>query len=131
MHHGIYFGEESKTSRGGFYVNRSWIYIFIGALFEVGWVIGFKHADDPLTWFATIASLTVSFYLVIAASTKLPIGTVYAVFTGLGTAGTVLSEMLLFGEQVQLIKLLLIATLLIGVAGLKFSDSSSSSKEVQ
>jgi len=78
-------------------MNRSWTYIAIGTLFEVGWVVGFKHAEDPLSWAATIAALVVSFYLVIRASFQLPVGTVYAVFTGLGTAGTVVAEMTLTG----------------------------------
>jgi paired small multidrug resistance pump len=84
-----------------------------------------------LSWTATIVSLVVSFYLVIAASTKLPIGTVYAVYTGLGTAGTVLAEMALFDEPVQLIKLLLIAMLLVGVIGLKLIGGTSASKEAE
>lgn len=111
-------------------MNRSWIYIFIGVLFEVVWVIGFKHADNFLTWAATAASLVISFTLIIAASVKLPVGTVYAVFTGLGTAGTVLAEMVLFKEPVQLVKLLLIAMLLVGVVGLKLVGGSSASRKV-
>lgn len=112
-------------------MNRSWIFIFVGAFFEVIWVIGFKHAEDPASWTATIVSLAVSFYLIIAASTRLPVGTVYAVFTGLGTAGTVLAEMVLFDEPVRLAKLLLIALLLAGVMGLKLIGGSSASTEVQ
>ncbi|WP_042201078.1 DMT family transporter [Paenibacillus camerounensis] len=110
-------------------MNRSWIYIFIGALFEVVWVIGFKHADDFVTWGATVAALVVSFYLIITASIKLPVGTVYAVFTGLGTAGTVLAEMVLFDELVKPVKLLLIALLLAGVLGLKLYSGSARAKE--
>jgi len=111
-------------------MNRSWIYIFIGVLFEVIWVIGFKHANDLVSWVATIAALLISFYLIITASTKLPVGTVYAVFTGLGTAGTAIAEMALFDEPVRLTKLLLIAMLLAGVLGLKVIGGSSDSKEV-
>ncbi len=110
-------------------MNRSWLYIFIGALFEVGWVIGFKHAGDPLSWVATVAALAVSFYLVIRASLTLPVGTVYAVFTGLGTAGTVIAEMTIFDEPVQLAKIVLIAMLLAGVLGLKLSGDAAPSKE--
>ncbi|AIQ45935.1 multidrug resistance protein SMR [Paenibacillus sp. FSL R7-0273] len=110
-------------------MNRSWIYIFIGALFEVVWVIGFKHADDIVTWGATVVALVVSFYLIITASIKLPVGTVYAVFTGLGTAGTVLAEMILFDEPVKPAKLLLIALLLAGVLGLKLYSGSAKTKE--
>ncbi|WP_248926696.1 DMT family transporter [Paenibacillus hamazuiensis] len=112
-------------------MNRSWIYILIGVLFEAAWVIGFKHAADPLAWLATVASLVISFYLIIIASAKLPVGTVYAVYTGLGTAGTVLAEMLLFAEPVQPAKLLLIAMLLAGVIGLKLIGGSSAAKEAE
>ncbi|WP_281888460.1 multidrug efflux SMR transporter [Paenibacillus sp. YYML68] len=109
-------------------MNRSWILIFIGAIFEVVWVAGFKYANDLPTWSVTIASLVISFYLIMAATAKLPVGTVYAVYTGLGTAGTVLAEMVLFHEPVQVMKLLLIGVLLIGVAGLKLNDVSSASR---
>jgi paired small multidrug resistance pump len=111
-------------------MNRSWVYIFVGVFFEVIWVIGFKHANDVLSWGATISSLVISFYLVITASAKLPVGTVYAVFTGLGTAGTVLAEMAFFDEPIKLAKLLLIAMLLVGVLGLKLVGGSSEEKEV-
>ncbi|AFH61336.1 DMT family transporter [Paenibacillus caseinilyticus] len=111
-------------------MNRSWIYIMVGALFEVCWVIGFKHADDWVTWLGTAISVLISFTLIIIASTQLPVGTVYAVFTGLGTGGTVLAEMILFDEPVKVAKLLLIALLLAGVLGLKLVGGSSDSKEV-
>lgn len=111
-------------------MNRSWLYIMIGALFEVMWVIGFKHADDLLTWSGTVVAVVISFALIIIASNKLPVGTVYAVFTGLGTAGTVLSEMILFDEPVQMTKLLLIALLLAGVLGLKLVGGSPKSEGV-
>jgi paired small multidrug resistance pump len=110
--------------------NRSWMFIIVGALFEVMWVIGFKHADDLFTWAGTVAAVVISFGLIITASAKLPVGTVYAVFTGLGTAGTVLSEMVFFDEPFELTKLLLIALLLAGVLGLKLVSGSSESKEV-
>ncbi|RIX53019.1 QacE family quaternary ammonium compound efflux SMR transporter [Paenibacillus nanensis] len=110
-------------------MNRSWLYIFIGAVFEVFWVIGFKHADDLAAWAGTVVALAVSFYLIIVASAKLPVGTVYAVFTGLGTAGTVIAEMVFFDEPVHLTKLLLIALLLAGVLGLKLVGGSSNEKE--
>lgn len=112
-------------------MNRYWMYIFVGALFEVIWVTGFKHAETPLSWTLTIAALGFSFYLVVAASLKLPVGTVYAVYTGLGTIGTVVTEMCLFHEPVQPTKLVLIAMLLIGVIGLKLVDGSSAVKEAQ
>ncbi|MBT2689715.1 multidrug efflux SMR transporter [Bacillus sp. ISL-47] len=96
-----------------------WLKVFIAAFFEVFWVIGLKHADDPLSWTGTIISIAVSFYLMIMAGKVLPVGTVYAVFVGLGTAGTVLSEIILFEEPFKLTKMILVLILLMGVLGLK------------
>jgi paired small multidrug resistance pump len=104
-------------------MNRYWIYIFVGVIFEVIWVTGLKHSDTTWTWIATVIAIYISFHLVISASTKLPVGTVYAVFTGMGTAGTVIVEMLFFGEPFQLLKVFLILLLLSGVFGLKFVTS--------
>lgn len=100
-------------------MNISWINVLIGSFFEVFWVIGLKHANGFWTWTGTVLSIIISFYLIIRAGRKLPVGTVYAVFVGLGTAGTVLSEVLLFGEPIKLEKILLILLLLAGVIGLK------------
>ncbi|MNP57937.1 Multidrug resistance protein YkkC [compost metagenome] len=72
-----------------------------------------------------------SMYLLILATKKLPVGTAYAVFTGIGTAGTVIAEMVLFGEPFRIIKLLLILLLLSGVIGLKIVTVEPQTKEVQ
>ncbi|CAG9608421.1 DMT family transporter [Pseudoneobacillus rhizosphaerae] len=100
-------------------MNKEWVKVFIAAFFEVFWVIGLKHADSLLEWIGTVISILISFYVLIMAGKKLPVGTVYAVFVGLGTAGTVAAEILLFDEPFKLAKLLLIFLLLIGVVGLK------------
>ncbi|WP_147533413.1 DMT family transporter [Bacillus marasmi] len=101
-------------------MNTEWIKVYIAAVFEVIWVSGLKHADDPLTWFVTIIAIAISFYGFISAGKKLPMGTVYAVFVGLGTAGTVIAEIIFFSEPIKVSKLLFILLLLIGVIGLKF-----------
>ncbi|WP_458122718.1 DMT family transporter [Paenibacillus sp. Z3-2] len=111
-------------------MNRSWLLIIIGVVFEVIWVIGFKHSENWIDWTITVLSLIISFTLVIIASAKLPVGTVYAVFTGLGTVGTVFTGMIIFEEPVQILKLLFIVLLLCGVIGLKLVGSSSPSTEV-
>lgn len=100
-------------------MNKEWIKVVIAAFFEVFWVIGLKHAYDFWTWTGTAIAIFVSFYLMIMAGRKLPVGTVYAVFVGLGTAGTVFSEILIFGEPFKVEKVLLIVVLLAGVVGLK------------
>ncbi|MDD9268260.1 DMT family transporter [Paenibacillus sp. GCM10023248] len=109
-------------------MNRYWSYIFIGAIFEVMWVSGLKHSETTMMWIGTIIAMYISFHLVISASTKLPVGTVYAVFTGLGTAGTVVVEMLVFGEPFRILKVFLILLLLSGVFGLKFVTTEKSKK---
>lgn len=107
-------------------MKREWNIVFFAGLFEIGWVIGLKHADSPLTWIGTVICIYVSMHLLIVASKNLPVGTTYAVFTGIGTAGTVISDIVLFDEPFSLVKVLLIALLLSGVIGLK-----SITKEVE
>lgn len=100
-------------------MNKTWMSVFIAAFFEVCWVIGLKHADSTLEWGGTIFAIIISFYLMIMAGRDLAVGTVYAVFVGLGTAGTVLAEILLFDAPVIFAKLVLIMILLSGVISLK------------
>lgn len=100
-------------------MNTDWMKVFAAAFFEVFWVIGLKHADDFWTWTGTVISIIISFYMIIMAGRKLPIGTVYAVFVGLGTAGTVMSETIFFKEPLNMSKIILILLLLTGVIGLK------------
>lgn len=100
-------------------MNLQWGKVLIAALFEVAWVVGLKHADSAGEWLITIVAIAVSFTLLIDAGNKLPVGTVYAVFVGLGTAGTVLSEILFFNEPINSAKLILVGILLLGVIGLK------------
>lgn len=96
-----------------------WIKLVIAAFFEVFWVIGLKHADSFLTWSGTVIAIIISFYLLIASGKKLPVGTAYAVFVGLGTVGTVIADILFFDEPIQLAKISLIGLLLVGIIGLK------------
>ncbi|MDR7075850.1 paired small multidrug resistance pump [Neobacillus niacini] len=100
-------------------MNRNWLKVFVAAFLEVFWVIGLAHAYDFWTWTGTMIALIISNYLMITAAQILPAGTVYAVFVGLGTAGTVVSEILFFGESFKWVKILFILLLLMGVIGLK------------
>lgn len=106
-------------------MTKEWAKVVIAAFFEVFWVIGLKHAHDVWTWVGTAIAIYISFYLMIMAGRKLPVGTVYAVFVGLGTAGTVISEVLFFGEPFKVEKILLILVLLAGVVGLKLVTADS------
>ena len=112
-------------------MNTNWVKVVIAAFFEVFWVIGLKHADDFWTWTGTVIAIIVSFYLMIMAGKKLPVGTVYAVFVGLGTAGTVLSDILFFDEPFKFEKVLLILILLGGVVGLKLVTKDTDNEGVE
>ncbi|WP_019912542.1 DMT family transporter [Paenibacillus sp. HW567] len=110
--------------------NSTWMKIAGAACLEVAWVTGLKHASAPWEWIITELALVISFYTIFVASSRLPVGTVYSVFVGLGTAGTVLVDMLWFGEPFKLTKLVLILVLLTGVIGLKLITGDSRMKEV-
>jgi paired small multidrug resistance pump len=109
--------------------NMNWVMLVAAAVFEVVWAIGLKHAYDFWTWAGTLIAIFLSFYGLIAAGKKLPVGTAYAVFVGLGTAGTVAVDTLLFGEPLKWDKLLLIIILLAGVIGLKIVSDQEQQPE--
>lgn len=100
-------------------MNKNWFKVLIAAFLEIFWVIGLTHAYDIWTWTGTVILIIVSNYLMITAAQTLPTGTVYAIFVGLGTSGTVIAGIFLFGESFNWQKIFLIITLLIGVIGLK------------
>ncbi|MDP1513040.1 multidrug efflux SMR transporter [Paenibacillus sp. CMAA1739] len=100
-------------------MNKTWISVIVAAIFEVAWVSGLKHADSFWGWAGTVIAIYISFYLMIRAARSLAVGTVYAVFVGLGTAGTVVTEILWFGADISVSKVAWITLLLIGVIGLK------------
>lgn len=112
-------------------MNTNWIQVVIGAVFEVFWAIGLKHAYDFWTWTGTFIAIILSFYFMLKASSKLPVGSVYAVFVGLGTAGTVIVDFLFFGEPFSLVKVFLLLLLLVGVVGLKLLSGESEVEQVE
>lgn len=110
-------------------MTRGWGYILIAAIFEVMWVMGLKHAQSPLEWLGTAIGIVVSFYFMIKAGEKIPVGTVYAVFVGLGTTGTILVDVLVFQQPIKGLTLLFIGLLLIGVIGLKITSDEEKEQE--
>ncbi|MFU0792060.1 DMT family transporter [Virgibacillus proomii] len=111
-------------------MNRDWNIVFLAGLFEIGWVIGLKHSTTWIEWGLTIFAIYISMHLLVIASRRLPVGTSYAVFTGIGTSGTVIAEIVLFGEAVRLIKMALILLLITGVFGLKMVTPEKDKGEV-
>jgi len=104
----------------------AWVTLAVAGLLEIGWAIGLKYTDGftrPGPTVATVAAMVVSLVLLGLAMRTLPVGTAYAVWTGIGTVGTVLLGMFLFGESAQPIRLLFIAMIVGGIAGLKLVTS--------
>ncbi len=105
-------------------MNRYWLSIFIATFFEVIWVIGLKYSSSIQEWIATILCIGITFILITFANKRLPIGTTYTVFTGVGTVGTILVDIVFFGEEITAIKVFFILMLITGVVGLKFLTSN-------
>ena len=102
----------------------SWIILFFAGLFEVGWAVGLKYTDGfsrPLPTALTIAAMAVSLGLLGLAMKELPLGTAYAIWTGVGAVGTVIAGIILFGESMALIWLACVALIITGLIGLKVS----------
>ncbi|MBQ0139169.1 MAG: multidrug efflux SMR transporter [Kurthia sp.] len=98
---------------------KNWGIVIFAAILEVCWVIGLTHANTWWEWVLTIFAVVFTFKLLLDAGNHLPVGTLYAVFVGLGTAGTVLSDIIFFGAPIEFMKIFLIVLLLIGVIGIK------------
>jgi len=104
----------------------AWIYLFIAGLFEMGWAIGLKYTEGftrlwPSIW--TVLARGVSFYLLSIALNTIPIGTGYAVWTGIGAAGTAILGMILFDEPKTLARIGCILLIIVGIVGLKLFSS--------
>ncbi|MBS7698057.1 MAG: quaternary ammonium compound efflux SMR transporter SugE [Cryobacterium sp.] len=100
----------------------AWVYLFIAGLFEVGWAIGLKYADGFSRLWPTVftaASMVISVVLLGLALKSLPVGTGYAVWTGIGTVGTAILGIVLFGDPATAARLGAIAMIVAGIIGLK------------
>ncbi len=102
----------------------AWLYLVAAGLFEIGWAIGLKYTQGftrPLPTLLTVASMVVSLGLLGLALKTLPLGTAYAVWTGIGTVGTVILGILLFGEAATAFRLACVGLILAGIVGLKLA----------
>jgi quaternary ammonium compound-resistance protein SugE len=105
-------------------VFMSWIILFFAGLFEVGWAVGLKYTDGfsrPLPTALTVAAMAVSLGLLGLAMKELPLGTAYAIWTGVGAVGTVIAGIILFGESMALFRLASVGLIIAGLIGLKVS----------
>ncbi|MET0259029.1 MAG: quaternary ammonium compound efflux SMR transporter SugE [Methylobacterium sp.] len=103
----------------------AWAILFVAGLFEIGWAIGLKYADGftrlwPSVW--TLVSMVISVVLLSFAVRTLPIGTGYAVWTGIGTVGTAILGVVLFAEPVTAARIGCITLVVVGILGLKLAE---------
>jgi quaternary ammonium compound-resistance protein SugE len=101
-----------------------WIFILIASVFEISWAIGLKYTDGlTKLWPSvfTVTAMILSFYFLALGVKDIPIGTGYAVWTGIGAVGTVILGMILFNESRELIRILFILMIVSGIVGLKLT----------
>lgn len=105
----------------------AWVVLFVAGLLEVGWAVGLKYTEGftrPGPTAATAVALVLSMGLLGLAVRTLPLGTAYAVWTGIGTIGTVALGIFLFGEAATPARLICIGLIVAGILGLKLTSGT-------
>jgi quaternary ammonium compound-resistance protein SugE len=100
----------------------AWLYLVVAGLMEVAWAVGLKYTEGftrPWPTVGTIAAMVISIALLGLALRELPVGTAYAVWTGIGAVGVALLGIVLFGESASAARLASIALIVAGIVGLK------------
>lgn len=100
----------------------AWVYLGVAGLFEIGWAIGLKYSDGfskPLPSFLTVVAMGFSLWLLAVAMRTIPVGTAYAVWTGIGAVGVAVLGMVLLGESREVLRILCLFLIIAGIVGLK------------
>lgn len=103
----------------------AWLYIIIAGIFEVIWAVTLRYSygfSKLIPSLLTILGMIVSFYFLSLGTKTLPLGTAYAVWTGIGTLSTVILGIILFHEPLTLIRVVFLSCILIGIIGLKVAS---------
>lgn len=106
----------------------AWIYLIVAGLLEVGWAVGLKYTVGFTRFWpsvGTLAAMVVSFALLAQAIKTIPLGTGYAVWTGIGAAGTAIFGVIFLGESRDLTRMLCLLLIVAGVIGLKVAASDT------
>ncbi len=102
-----------------------WMCLVIAGVFEVGWAVGLRYSQGfskLLPSILTIMGMIASFYFLSFSLKSLPLGTAYAVWTGIGTVGTVIFSVILFKEPINTMSIIFIAFIVSGIIGLKLTS---------
>jgi len=100
----------------------AWAYLTVAGLFEIGWAIGLKYSDGfskPVPSLLTAVAMAFSLWLLSIAMRTIPVGTAYAVWTGIGAIGVAILGMVLFGESRDILRLVCLFLIIAGIIGLK------------
>lgn len=103
----------------------AWLYLIIAGVFEVIWAMGLKYSHGftkLYPFLITLGGMVISFYFLSLATKSLPIGTAYAIWTGIGAVGTVLLGIFLFNEPVNVLRIAFLCFILLGILGLKLTS---------
>ena len=102
----------------------AWVYLLVAGLFEIGWAIGLKYTDGfTKLWpsVLTIIAMVISMGLLAQAVREIPVGTGYAIWTGIGSVGAAALGIMLFAEPVTATRIFFLAMIVSGILGLKFA----------
>lgn len=113
------------TTNGCKRYTMAWIYLIIAGLFEVAWAVGLKYTDGftrGLPTLLTVAAMVVSFFFLAQAVKMLPVGTAYAIWTGIGAVGTAVMGIVLFSESADPGRIVSIMLIVAGIVGLKLAS---------
>ncbi len=100
----------------------AWVYLLIAGFFEIGWAVGLKMSEGftrPIISTFTAIGMIASYYFLAIALKNIPLGTAYAIWTGIGIVGTAIFGIIIFKEPVTAIRFICIAMILCGIIGLK------------
>ena len=100
----------------------AWVYLLIAGFFEIGWAVGLKMSEGftrPIVSTFTAIGMIASYYFLAIALKNIPLGTAYAIWTGIGIVGTAIFGIIIFKEPVTAIRFICIAMILCGIIGLK------------
>lgn len=105
-----------------------WLILFVAGLFEIAWAIGLKYTEGftkPIPSILTVIAMIISMGLLSYAVKHLPVGTAYAIWTGIGAVGTAILGIILFQESKEILRLIFIFLIIVGIVGLKLVESSN------
>lgn len=110
----------------------AWIYLIIAGLFETVWAVALKYSESfTKLWpsVITVIAMALSIYLLAIALKTLPLGTAYAIWTGIGALGAVLYGIIVFGESRSMLRIIFLIMILGGIVGLKVTSTTNNSND--